>query len=135
MEGGESMGMLGNKGAGGDDKKKGTRYQNEVEKEREFRDTYNKRGGTPRVMWPDLSALLQHAHKHKDPHTGSAHRPPFVWGWSHASVSRGSVLTLSPRIRDSDTHSKLHLPTHSHAHPNNNDSEKDVGALICIVMP
>lgn len=61
------------------------------------------------------------------------------------SVGRGSVFTLShvwsesrPGGLDSGqwhTYKPAFAHTHSHTHPNNNNGEKDVGAIICIVMP
>lgn len=69
----------GNRGVGGDDKKLGTRYCTKNERQGAFRRENNKSRRQPQphtphpqsnTAGPELSPY--HAHKHKNPHTGSS---------------------------------------------------------------
>lgn len=140
---------LDNREVGGDDKKQGTRYYRMNKKKRErSQGNTTKEEAPPRVLSPDLNSLSSMPTNARILTQEVLHRLPFVYRWSHARVwveiqsLRSVVCRATASLRfgtvahiQTHPHTNLHLPTHSHTHSNNNNSEKDVGAIICIVMP
>ena len=141
---------LADREVGGDDKKQGTRYYrvNKKKTERSQGNTTKEKAPPPEsyrltsTVSPACPQTQESSHRKFS--TGCPLCTDGVMLECGQKFSLYALLYAELRLAldlgQWHTYKHIHtqtriLPTHSHTHSNNNNSEKDVGAIICIVMP